>query len=114
VIQFKEGEVDAKSTTPPETSTTPSEASSKSTASSNPLDSEAVVTPEASTSASVPELSTGAKAGIGVGASVGGLALVAVGAWLLLLRRRNASKTSSPSTIAASNFDSPREPMNRY
>lgn len=40
-------------------------------------------------------LSTGAKAGIGVGASVAGLALVGAGVLLLLRRRRNKKKSSA-------------------
>ncbi|KAJ4007783.1 hypothetical protein NW766_009586 [Fusarium irregulare] len=65
-----------------------------------------------SNSSSADSLSTGAKAGIAVGAVVGGLGAIGLVAWLIL-RRRNKNKTKPAESVAESNEVKPADDL-RY
>ena len=65
-----------------------------------------------SNSSSSDALSTGAKAGIAVGAVVGGLGAIGLVAWLVL-RRRNKNNTKPAESVAESNEVKPADKL-RY
>ena len=114
MVRFKEEDFAAETTPPPGLSSPSSETSSQVTVATPSSTRGGAVSSEAPASSSAPDLSAGAKAGIGVGASVGGLTLVTIGAWLIWWRKRNASNSSSPFGFATPKNEAPLELQNRY